>query len=135
MNRAKATITHIESVDSLNIVNFRVSDQQMQMVSLELSDTIFVGLDVIVGCKFTHVAIATDRSQQTTIPNQLYIVIQEIKRGRVLSSIIFDFEDNIWESLVTNETFDRLNLIEGDSAVATINASELSILQIDRKIS
>ncbi|SFV50001.1 TOBE [hydrothermal vent metagenome] len=129
MNLAQATITHIESTDSVNIVDFKISNQHMQMVSLELKGSLTIGTQVTIACKSTNIAIANSKSTSHTIPNQIEIEILQIKDGKLLSSIIFDFEGNRWEAVVTRESFAKLNLLEGDRAIAMLNVSELSIVE------
>ncbi len=127
MNLAEATITHIESVDSVNLVDFAISNQHMQMISLELKSDIAVGTQVTIACKSTNIAIANKKSTSHTILNQIEIEILQIRDGELLSSIMFDFEGNRWEAVVTKESFARLNLSDDDRAIAMINVSELSI--------
>jgi len=129
MNLAQATIIRIESVDSINLVDFKISDQQMQMVSLELESSLVVGSRVTIACKSTNIVIAHKRYTSHTIVNQIDIEILQVNDGRLLSSVIFDFEGNRWEAIVTRDSLSRLNLKEGDRAIAMLNVSELSIVE------
>ena len=129
MNLAQAIITHIDTSDSVHLVDFKISNQHMQMISLELNSRFAVDNQVIIACKSTNISISDKRSTSHTITNQIDIKIIQIRDGKLLSSIIFDFEGNRWEAIVIKDSFAQLNLSEGDRAIAMLNASELSIAE------
>ena len=136
MSHLKATIAKIESVDDLNIVTFVCADQKLQMVSLELSEAIRVGVEVKLACKPIAVALAkptVDVENFCSIlsySNQLKVQIASIEKGKLLSSILLELGTFSLESIMGTDAVERLDLKEGDEVIALIKANELSILEV-----
>ena len=136
MSHLIATIEKIESVGDLNIVTFVCATQKLQMVSLELSDEIQVGIEVKLACKPTAVALAKPTidvesfCSMLSYSNQLKVQISSIERGKLLSSILLKLGSFSLESMTSTEAVERLALKEGDEVIALIEANELSILEV-----
>lgn len=130
MSQIKAVITHIDSVDNLNIVKFDFYGQPLKMMSLDLSDDISVGREVILGVKPTHIAIAKDFSGLLSYSNQIKSKIISCEHGKLLSSIKLSAQDIILESIMTLESALGMELKVGDDVTIMIKASELSILEV-----
>lgn len=129
MNKIAATITDIQSVDTINIVSFDAAGQPMRMMALELDERLAVGSKVIVGAKATNIALAKERPGMISISNQLEVTIEAIHMGGLLCSVRFGFADQLWESIVTRESTLTMQLDVGDKIVALIKSSELSIVE------
>ena len=130
MNKAAATITDIQSVDSVNIVSFDVKGQSMQMMALELDAKLSVGSRVIVGAKATNIVLAKEKVEQISISNQLEVNVAEVNMGILLCSVTFDLAGERWESLITRESALRVGLRTNEKIVALIKSSELSIVEV-----
>ncbi len=130
MSQIKAVITHIDSVDNLNIVKFDFYGQPLKMMSLDLSDDISVGREVILGVKPTHIAIGKDFSGLLSYSNQIKSKIISCEHGKLLSSIKLSAQDIILESIMTLESALGMELKVGDDVTIMIKASELSILEV-----
>ena len=136
MRQLVATIASIESVDSLNIVTFICAGQKLQMVSLELNETVQKGKNVMLACKPTSVAIAKpategeDLCSVLSYANQLRVKIVSLHVGKLLCSAELSFGDFILEAILGTEAVERLQLREGDEVIALIKANELSILEV-----
>jgi len=130
MNKLKATISEIQSVDNLCIVSFVAQDTQMQMMSLGLNPNIKVGSSVILGVKSSNIFLAKNLSGMLSASNQLKCKIKSINNGKLLSSIKLEFGDEIIQSVITLSSSIKMNLLEGDEVVAIIKSSELSILEV-----
>ncbi len=130
MNKFKAKITKIQSVDNLNIVNFDFWGQSLSMMSLDLNDKIKVGSEVILTTKPTHIAIAKEFNGNISYSNQLSAKITNIDNGELLSSIKLRTGDAMCESIITKNSSVRMNLQLGNSVTIFIKASELSIKEI-----
>ncbi|MEN8726464.1 MAG: TOBE domain-containing protein [Sulfurovum sp.] len=130
MSRIKAVITHIETVDNLNIVKFDFHDQPLKMMSLGLSDDIVVGKEVILGIKPTHIAIAKNFSGEVSYSNQMQSKVIACKHGKLLSSIKLTAQDIVLESIITVESALSMDIKVGDDVTMMIKASELSILEV-----
>ncbi len=130
MNTLIATITNIDTIDNLNIVNFDFSDQTLSMMSLDLSDDIQIGTKVKLITKPSYIAIAKEFSGIVSDSNQLKAKIKELENGKLLSSVKLQIEEFVLESIITFESSKRMDLKVGDEVTAFIKASELSILKV-----
>ena len=136
MSYLLATIEKIENVDALNIVTFACEGQKLQMVSLELDDTVEVGVKVKLACKATSVALAKPSGDvenfcsMLSYANQLKVTIVSIDKGKLLSSVLLDLGDFTLESIVSSTAITRLALQKEDEVIALIKANELSILEV-----
>ena len=127
MSRLKATIVSIETVENLNIVKFSFNNTILTMMSLDLNSDIKIGTKVSLAIKPTHVAIAKDFNGIVSYSNQINTIINDIDNGKLLSSIKLGINDTIIESIITVESSQKMNLKVGDSVIALIKASEISI--------
>ena len=130
MNKIIAEVIKIDSVENLNIVNFKYKDNNLSMMSLDLSDDVKVGAKVELVVKPSHVAIAKNFNGEVSYSNQLPTIIKSIDNGELLSSVKLDFFDTVLESIITFSSSKRMNLKVGDEVTAFIKSSELSILKV-----
>ena len=128
----KATILEIENYYSLNIVKFDFLGQTLTMMSLELSSDIKKGSKVLLQAKPSHVAIGKNTQDVLlSYSNQLESKIVSITKGKLLAQIKLEIaEDAILESIITNNSVNKLDIKEGDKVDLFIKASELSILKV-----
>ena len=137
MSQLSATITAIDSVESLNIVTFLCAEQKLQMVSLELNNIVDVGKKVVLACKPTSVALAKPAGEvesfcaMLSYANQLQVEVRSIEKGSLLSSVILSLGSFELESILSTDALERLSLKEGDAVIALIKANELSILEVE----
>jgi len=129
LNTIKATITHIDSVDNLNIVSFQAGKLSLKMMSLDLSDSIKIGKDVILYAKPTAVAIAKNLTGMLSYSNRLNAVIKTVNNGDLLSSISLMVEDELLESIITVASSKIMDLKIADEVVVLIKASDLYIMK------
>lgn len=127
MSRLTATIVQIDTVENLNIVKFNFNDTILTMMSLDLHSNIKIGIKVYLNFKPTHVAIAKDFTGIVSYSNQIKTIIEDIDNGKLLSSIKLSISDTIIESIITAQSSKKMDLKVGDSVIALIKASEISI--------
>ncbi len=130
MNLIPAIITDIQSIDNITIVSFKTAHYAMRMMSLELNGSLSIGSEVILGVKATNIALAKEITGMLSISNQLKVTIEQINMGSLLCSIKFKFEDQIWESIITRDSAQRMELKTGNEMTALVKSSELSIVEI-----
>lgn len=136
MSHLTARIETIDSVSSLNIVTFICAEQKLQMLSLELNETVQVGKSVTLACKPTSVAIAKPTMEvesfcaMLSYANQLRVKVISIEKGKLLSTVLLALGSFSLESILSTEALERLSLKEGDDVIALIKANELSILEV-----
>jgi len=130
MNLIPAIITDIQSIDNITIVSFKTAHYAMRMMSLELNGSLSIGSEVILGVKATNIALAKEITGMLSISNQLKVAIEQINMGSLLCSVKFKFENQIWESIITRDSAQRMELKAGDKMTALVKSSELSIVEI-----
>lgn len=128
----EAKVTKILNHENLYIVKFLAQNQTLTMVSLELSKKVKVGASVQLQVKSSHVAIGKNlQNMQVSYANALHCHVVSLKSGELLSVAKLKISEDLYlESIITNESCQRLKLKQDDEVVAFIKASELSILRI-----
>ena len=134
MNSIIATVSNIESTDNITIVTFQTSNQQLRMMSLGLNTPISIGSKVKLGAKASSIALAKGLSGMLSTSNQLKCSIESVNNGVLLSSIKLRLGNSIIESVITKESSIKMKLQKGDTILALIKASELSILEVDNQV-
>ena len=127
MNQIKAIVTDIQSVENLNIVTFKVNNHSLKMMSLDLSNVLVVGATVSLLFKPTTVAIAKNISGELSFSNQLEVKIVSMKVGELLASLKLTFDEYTLESIITSASVKRMGLEVGESVIALIKSSDLSM--------
>ncbi|QEZ88217.1 TOBE domain-containing protein [Aliarcobacter cibarius] len=125
-----ARVKNIKSIDNLNIVEFDFNDTILKMMSLELNKDIVVGTKVELSVKPTNVIISKKPIENISLSNQTLAKIVDINDGELLSSITLNTNDCYLESIITKDSFLRLNLQKNDYVNILIKASDLSILRV-----
>lgn len=130
MNTFEATVSHINNCQNLNVVNFTFESFNLSMMSLELNPKIKVGTKVLLRVKASHIAIAKNFSGELSFSNLLEAKIVHIDKGEVLSSIKLSCQNNIFTSIITTQSLNKMSLYKNDEVSAIIQASELYIEEI-----
>ncbi|AXX93727.1 MULTISPECIES: TOBE domain-containing protein [Arcobacter] len=130
MSQFIATIKKINSIDSLNIVEFSFCNQTLKMMSLDLSKDVQIDKKVKLSVNPSNIIIAKDFFGEISLSNQLVATINSIENGELLSSVILNIENIYFESIITVDSSKRMNLQKGDKVTMLIKASNLSIEEI-----
>ena len=130
MNYIVASISKIQSVDSINVVSFTAEGHTLKMMSLELDESLETGAKVSLGVKSTNVSLSKSFNAELSISNQLPSKIVSVESGALLCRVKMRFLDTELESLITKDSALRMNLEKGDEVLALIKSSELSIAEV-----
>ncbi|MEA2019648.1 MAG: TOBE domain-containing protein [Campylobacterota bacterium] len=130
MSKLIAIVKSIDMVENLNIVKFNFNDTVLTMMSLDLNNNIEVGTKVSLAIKPTHVAIGKGFNGIVSYSNQIKTTIIDIDNGKLLSVIKLGVDETIIESIITAQSSLKMDLNVGDSVIALIKASEISIERI-----
>ena len=130
MNKLRAKISDIKSVENLNIVNFDFNQQTLSMVSLDLDDEIEIDTAVELSAKSTHIAIAKEFTGELSYSNQIKATIVEIDYGQLLTSVKADVNGVLLESIITSNSANRMGLKNNDEVILLIKATELFISKV-----
>lgn len=129
MNKLEATVSKIDSLENLTIVQFDFLGITLSMMSLGLSN-IKVGTKVILNINASHIAIAKDLKGEISLSNKLECIIEKLDKGKLLSSLTLRIKDTKITSIITTNSVNRMNLCQNDKVIALIKASELSIQKV-----
>jgi len=130
MSMINASITEIQSVDSLNIVSFDFLGTSLKMMSLDLNAEMQVGREVRLSVKPFHITIVKDFYGDISYSNRLDAVIKSCENGELLSSVKLLVNGVILESIITKELALEMKLKAGDSVLVMIKANDLSIQEV-----
>ncbi|MCH9812575.1 MAG: TOBE domain-containing protein [Epsilonproteobacteria bacterium] len=130
MNQIIATVREIENVDNLHIIALEFSAIQLTMLTLDLPMGVCVGTSVVVSVKPSHVVIAKDLQGDISFSNLIPANISKIDQGRLVAMVESQVYDVTLQSLITHKSVKRLKLQEGDSVTLLIQASALSITEV-----
>ncbi|XPV68523.1 MAG: TOBE domain-containing protein [Halarcobacter sp.] len=130
MNEIVATISQIDNIDNLNIVQFEFNNQTLKMMSLDLNDNIVKNQKVILTVKPTHIAIGKNFSGELSYSNQIKATIDDIEKGELLVNVISKVAGINLQSIITASSANRMNLKKEDEIILLIKASDISILDV-----
>jgi molybdopterin-binding protein len=100
------------------------------MISLDLSDNVKIGQNILLRVKPTSVAIGKNIQGELSYSNQLNVKIISLKVGKLLCSLQLQFHDFLIESIITVDSQKRMNLQLNDEVLALIKSSDLSIGEV-----
>lgn len=130
MNKLEAKITKIQSHDSLNLVNFEFKNTNLKMISLELDDSIKENKKVVLNIKPTSITLAKNLTGLLSSSNKLLGKIKSLEKGELLSNIVSDVKDTLIETVITTNSFNKMDLKINDEIILLFKASDLSIMEL-----
>ena len=131
LNKIKAIVRKIDNFDGVNIVEFDFNGIKLSMISLELSSNIKIGTKVVLGVKPSHITLAKDLSGQISASNNFETTITSIELGKLLAVVNMEIFNTHFESLITVNSVNRMNLKIGDRIALLIKAGELFIDEVN----
>ena len=130
MSQLVATIKKINSIDTLNIVEFDFHGLTLKMMSLDLNTDVQVGKKVKLSVKPTNISIAKNLIGEISLSNQIVATIENLENGQLLSSVSLKVHNTLLESIITVDSSKRMNLQIGEVVTILIKASNLSIGEV-----
>jgi len=130
MNKIPAMVINIQNVQNLTQVTFATTLHTLKMIGLELPQHIKQNTQLLLTCKATNIAIAKKSDMLLSFSNQLHVTVKEIEMGALLCALKLSFEDTILESIITADSAKRMTIQTGDTVIALIKSSDLSIAEI-----
>jgi molybdopterin-binding protein len=127
MNQLIAKVIHIEHVNNLHQLKFRLKKEVIHMLSLEVDSHLKVGSKVTLSVKPTNVSIAKNVSGTLSFSNQLKGCIVHVNNGKILSSLSIDVEGFILESLISLHASLEMKLEKNDNILVLIEGSNIAI--------
>ena len=128
MNTVKGVIKTIVYEGEFHFITVDSKTQPFKLLTLELSDYFRSGRVVSMIFKETEVAVAKGSSEQVSMANQIPSKIVAIHVGRIMTQLELISKVGRISSLITTDSFLRLNLKIGDKVTALIKATEISLM-------
>jgi len=130
VSKLPATVTGVTSHEMLTIVTFDFYGQSLQMLSLDMQQKLHEGQRVILGVKPWTIGLLGMRAEESSFVNQLYVKVQKIEKGSLLTSVLLSAGESRFESVTVADNSLTPTLHEGDDVVAVIPAGEISVTEI-----
>ncbi len=111
-------------------MTFAFANQTLVMLGLELAQGVKLGSEVELSVKPTHVAIGKEFHGDISFSNQLPAKIIEIDNGTLLSSVKLASSDALFESIISLERSQKMDLKVGESVTLFLKASDLYIKKV-----
>jgi len=128
MNLIPAKVKNIENIENLNIVSFDFAGKLIEFVSLELTN-VSLEQDVILGLKPFHLSVAKNIKGSLSCQNQLNAKLEDIDKGKLLSSLGFSCRGIKLQSIITTKKLNEMDLKKGEVLTLLIEASNLFLAE------
>ncbi len=131
MSQIVASIRDINKSGTLHLVEFNLNNNSsLFMITLELNETIKIGVNVKLLIKPFSIVLAKELRGEISYLNRLEAKIKSIEVGEILTNIELKYFNHILESTITTKSFNSMSLKEGDTILALIRATDISILEV-----
>ncbi len=130
MSQIVASIKDIKKSGVLHLIEFDLDKKSLFMISLELKKSIKRDIRVKLLIKPFSIVLAKDFNGEISYLNRLEVKIKSIEMGKILTNIELECSNSILESTITTKSFNSMSLREGDSILALIKATDISILEV-----
>ncbi len=130
MSQIVASIRDIKKSGALHLIEFNLEDKSLFMISLELNKSIKKGIQVKLIIKPFSIVLAKDFIGEISYLNRLEVKIKSIEIGDILTNIELECSNYILESTVTTKSLNSMSLRKGDTILALIRATDISILEV-----
>ncbi len=92
MNKIKAKLVSIKSIDNLNLLEFEKKGQTIKVLILQMNINLKIGDEALLYVKPTKLFLNNDKCN---FENVLEVTVKHINKGKILASIICEFEEEI----------------------------------------
>ncbi len=127
MNKIKAVVKSIETVDGITKIVSNFGASSIKAITLEPPSAIQIGHEAFFIFKETEVGIAKNLSGLVSFSNIFDGKIVSLEIGKILSKAIVAVGDEKIGSIITTDAAKRLNLAVSDSVKAFVKATEVSL--------
>ncbi|HED36774.1 MAG TPA: tobe domain protein [Ignavibacteria bacterium] len=130
MNVLIGKIVKVNSNDYMSIIEMSANNELLKTIVIETPSTapfLKTGNRIKIMFKETEVSIAKDFSGGISLQNKIKCNIKEIKKGKLLSYILLDFNGIEISSVITSSAVDQLKLKINNTVTALIKTNEIII--------
>lgn len=133
MNTLSGKIIDIQVCESISLIKIQCGDSVLSSIIIETPSTVSYlreGNSINVLFKETEVIIAKKGKHEISLQNQLPCIIENIKKGQLLSRIIIKFNNDEIRSIITSNAVNKLELEEGMEIIAMIKTNEIMLSEL-----
>lgn len=130
MNSLKGIIRSIKSDEHFSIVEIDSNGNIFKSVIIETADSapfLKTGSVIKIMFKETEVSIAKNFSGMISMQNKMPCTIKEIIKGKLLSKLILEFNNEKIVSIITSGAVEQLNLSENEEVLALVKTNEITL--------
>ncbi|MGG7048638.1 MULTISPECIES: TOBE domain-containing protein [unclassified Campylobacter] len=125
-----AKVLEIHENDGISVVKFLHDELLFSMLSLE-NLGLKVGQSVRLGFKSSDVIISKAPLFACSVNNAIKAKIAHANIGEIIACLHLNADDFEFESIISKESFSRLNLSVGDEVYAYVKSTSLFISSFD----
>ncbi len=126
MNILNATLTATTSSEHLSVLTVSVDEDPFYLLLVEQShESIGEALKLV----FKETEVILSKTAVLTTANTQNAIVKKIERGDVLSQITLEYHAAAITALVPTQSFNALDIHEGNEIYWTVNPSEISLLR------
>lgn len=122
-----AQISAINSKDGVTVFKFQSGNLSLKMLGLENLQGLKTGDAVKLNFKSSDVVIAAAPLQNCSLTNEIKANITNFYKGEIVSVLHLDAGEFEFESIISTDSFERLNLAQNMQIYAYIKATSLHI--------
>lgn len=131
MNVLSAIIKEIKTHHLMSLVTVKLMDDTIiNTVLLETPETLTYlkrNNAVKILFKETEVILSKKKTEDSSLHNILTGTIKKVNRGELLARVEMELSIGTINAIITEQSFDRLNMKVGDAIFAGINATEIML--------
>jgi len=127
MNKIKATIQAIETMEGITKIVSTFDKNSIKAITLELPQDIKVSDELFFIFKETEVGIAKHLSGEVSFSNAFKGDVVELEIGKILSKVVVLVNGEKIGSIITTDAIKRLSLQTGDTVTAFVKATEVGV--------
>ena len=120
MNKIKAVLKNIKSVDNLNLLEFEKNGELIKVLILQMNLNLKVGDEVYLGIKPTKLFLSKTKCN---FENSLEVEIKNFEKGKILTNILCNFKEEEIEVIMLKDYIDFEK-----KAYLLFKASDISVL-------
>ena len=131
MNRLQGTIQAISTVDRLTLIDVTVGGDRITGMIIDTPETnpnLRKGQEVWVVFKESDVALGHVAADQISISNRLSAKVNNIERGKLLSRVVLDYQDQVIHAIIPNRSLDHLKVEVDKSIDLLLRINEILLL-------
>jgi molybdopterin-binding protein len=128
MNTFSARVEDIKSDDFFSCITVRVNDTDLKLLKTEVPKWLRVGDEVECRVQEASIAICKGAKEgSVSIENHLSGELQQFRKGVVLSEVSVDTPCGKFNSLITTDAFERMELCEGCNVTLLLKAVDIKL--------